>query len=94
MAEQGTLKGELQRGWQRFWGLSWKVKAPVIAVTALIVIGALGSAGGSDDKPKAASPDATTAPGKPTDTPKPTSEPKATNTPRSEERRVGKECRL
>ena len=78
MAEQGTLKGELQRGWHRFWGMSWKWKAPILAILAIIVLGAIGSAGGSSDKAPAKAEVVATVAG----TPKPTAEPKATDTPK------------
>lgn len=96
MAERGTLRGELVAGWQRFWGLSWKVKGPAIGVVALLTIAA-GASGGSDDKEKDAQastdgqsvvPLADIATEKPsattkaTNTARATETPKPTNTPR------------
>lgn len=52
MAEQGTFLGEVQRGWTRFWGTSWKVKGPVLGVVAILVIaGMSGATGGDTDDP-------------------------------------------
>lgn len=53
MAEPGTFIGEVQRGWQRFWRLSWWWKGPILGVIGLIAIGTVGAiAGGGEDKPK------------------------------------------
>lgn len=51
MAEQGTLIGELERGWRRLLGLSWKWKVPALIILTFIVIGAIGAAtdSGEDD---------------------------------------------
>lgn len=76
MAEPGTFRGELERGWARFWGLRWRWKGSIIAGIVLVVIAAASSAGGSSDEPSKAIPDKTAAPtsaatAKATDTPKP-----------------------
>jgi hypothetical protein len=43
-APKGSLSGELQRAWARFWGARWFVKAPVFAalwiVLALVLVAA------------------------------------------------------
>lgn len=50
MADEGTFLGEVQRGWQRFWRLSWWWKGAAIGVLALLVIGGIVAAvGGGDD---------------------------------------------
>lgn len=53
MAKEGTFLGELQRGWQRFWQLSWWWKGPIIGVVGfmLVVIVAAIAGGGDEDKP-------------------------------------------
>lgn len=97
MAEQGTFKGEVQRGWRRFWASSWKVKGPVVAVVAILVVGGIGAAIGEDDEPVAASveaeePGSNADPGNtgsptleatatPEDTPTPSPTPEPTETP-------------
>jgi hypothetical protein len=52
MAKQGTFLGELQRGWHRFWRLSWWWKGPFLGIVAIFVLGGIASAagGGSEDK--------------------------------------------
>lgn len=91
MAEPGTLRGEIERGWARFWALPWKWKGTFIgiAVFGLLIIVSAAAGGGGDDASKA-SPDKTEQPSadgskdsptlKATNTPKPTDTPKATNT--------------
>ncbi len=49
MAEGGTPLGELQRGWQRFWGLSWWWKGPIIGFVAFVVVGIVVSVAGGGD---------------------------------------------
>jgi hypothetical protein len=52
MADEGTFLGEIQRGWQRFWRLSWWWKAPAILFVALILTTVAGgiASGGRDEK--------------------------------------------
>lgn len=84
MAEQGTFSGEVQRGWQRFWGASWWVKGPVAAVAAILVLGGIGGAIGDDEDADATADPARTATSGPEDEPTPegtaTSEPSPTET--------------
>lgn len=87
MAEQGTFLGEVQRAGQRFWGLKWWIKWPILAFVGLVVLGAAlpggddgnSAAEASDDKSDQTdpSPKATETP-RPTVTPQP---PTATPTP-------------
>ncbi|MDO8617155.1 MAG: hypothetical protein Q7T33_15705 [Dehalococcoidia bacterium] len=95
MADEGTFLGEVQRGWQRFWRLSWWWKGPIIAFVALVLIGVVASiaGGGSDDKKPDSQARATTtvsatAPAtatketaSPTKTPAPTATPEDTTEP-------------
>lgn len=80
MAERGTFIGELERGWHRFWGLRWRWKGSVLAILALIVIGAIGNAGGGAKKSPAAAVAAAGSPGASHSSAAPTA-PRATNTP-------------
>ena len=78
------------RGGRWFWALPWKAKGPAMGGGALILLIAIGNAGGSDKKTEAkVAPDstasATVGTDKPTNTPKPTDTPKATNTPKPTE---------
>jgi hypothetical protein len=53
MAKEGTFIGELQRGWARFWHLSWWWKGPVLGIVAFVVlvgIAAAAGGGGEEDK--------------------------------------------
>ena len=52
MREKGTFLGEIERGWQRFWGLSWWWKGPVIGVVAVVLVGGIASIfdGGNEDE--------------------------------------------
>jgi hypothetical protein len=83
MAEKGTMQGELQRGWQRFWGLNWKIKSG-LAVVLVIILLAIPWGGSGDDKTPAKADVAAvvTATANPTDTPKPTDAPNPTEAPR------------
>jgi hypothetical protein len=51
MAEPGTIVGEFERGWERFWRMSWWLKGPIIGFVALSVVAGIGSLfdGGEDD---------------------------------------------
>src|SRR5437870_2146340 len=65
MADEGTFIGEVQRGWQRFWRLSWWWKGPSlggVALLALIIIGVATGGGGDDNKSAAEKPTATASP--------------------------------
>ena len=52
MREKGTFLGEIERGWQRFWGLSWRWKGPIIGVVAILLVGTIASifSGGNEDE--------------------------------------------
>lgn len=55
MADEGTFIGEVQRGWARFWCLSWWWKGPILGggFVALIIIASVATGGStSDDTPK------------------------------------------
>lgn len=84
MAEPGTFLGEVARAWHRFWGLSWKWKAPILVVLGIVVLSVIGAAagGGDDDKTVTASDDSPKATNttKPADTPKPAETPKPDST--------------
>lgn len=94
MAERGTLRGELAAGWQRFWGLSWKIKGPTMGAVAVLLIGAATSGGGNEKSPEVTadsddeSTSSTVSAAKPsntekaTNTPRPTDTPKPTSTPK------------
>jgi hypothetical protein len=74
-AERGTLKGEAQRGWRRFWALPWIKKGPLLALVVIVCAAAIGNlAGGSDDTNKASA-----APGTPVATAKASSAPGPTS---------------
>lgn len=76
MYKEGTLFGELQRGWQRLWRLSWWWKAPIIgllAIISLIVVTAVAGGGGDDDPGSVVQATATASPTGPTPTASPTS---------------------
>jgi len=54
MADEGTFIGEVQRGWRRFWRLSWWWKGPILGVAAIIslsVISAIATGGTTDEPP-------------------------------------------
>lgn len=97
MAETGTFLGELQRGWQRFWGLSWWWKGPIIAGVAVIVVIIIAAVASGDDEDTSDAEVRATATSTPTEraetevpseteTPTPTEEPtpEPTPTPTSE----------
>ena len=55
MADEGTFLGELQRGWQRFWRLSWWWKGPILGgggFVLLIIVASVATGGTSDEPPK------------------------------------------
>ena len=63
MREQGTFLGEVERGWQRFWGLSWWWKGPIIGFVAFFLLGAVVSIfGGGDEDESASSVESTSSP--------------------------------
>lgn len=88
MREKGTLPGELQRGWQRFWRLSWWWKGSIIGVVAFFLLAIVaGIAGGGDEDKSAPLVEATTT-ASPTETPatdaaSETSPPTPTPTPKA-----------
>lgn len=80
---------EMRRGLQRFWGLSWWVKGPVMGLVALIGIGIIASVsgGGSDDSNSEVGPavtQAATATGEASATPRPTATSPPTSSPSPE----------
>lgn len=52
MREQGTFLGEIERGWQRFWGLSWWWKGPIIGFVAFLLLTPIAAifGGGNEDE--------------------------------------------
>ncbi len=91
MSDPGTLRGEVERGWRRFWALPWKWKGTFIGIAGFLLLVIAGSVSGSSDEPSKTSPDRTAtstsaATAKATDTPKPgststTTAPVATSIP-------------
>ena len=87
MREQGTFLGEVERGWQRFWGLSWWWKGPVIGFVAFLLLIPVAAIFGGEDEDKSASLVDATMTASPTETSvaeataRPTDEPTATPTP-------------
>ena len=74
----GDMIRELKAGWQRFWALPWKWKAPSlvgVAIAGLVLIGVV--SGGGDSTEKADGSSSSTA----TVSVTPTSEPSATSSP-------------
>ncbi len=49
LADQGTFLGEVQRGWARFWRLSWWWKAASFAFVGIVILFIVGAAVGGDD---------------------------------------------
>lgn len=87
MAEPGTFIGEVQRGVQRFWGLSWWWKGPILAVVVLLAVGMIAAVagGGDDDSPDQIRASESTRTSRPLpddeDDPTPTDEPSKTDAP-------------
>lgn len=69
MREKGTLPGELQRGWQRFWRLSWWWKGPILGVVAFFLLAIVAAIVGGGDEDKSASLVGATITASPTETP-------------------------
>ncbi|MCH7617723.1 MAG: hypothetical protein IIB18_07670 [Chloroflexi bacterium] len=55
MREKGTFLGEIERGWQRFWGLSWWWKGPVIGFVAFLLLIPVAAIFGGEDEDESAS---------------------------------------
>lgn len=69
MAEGGTLLGELQRGWERFWRLSWWWKGPTIGFVAFMLLGIVAAIADGGDEEKSDSAVQGTATASPTEAP-------------------------
>ena len=45
----GTFRGELLRGWERFWRLRWRIKGPVLAVIGFVGLSLISAPFGESD---------------------------------------------
>jgi len=84
VAEPGTVIGEFQRGWERFWRLSWWRKGPIIGFGAFILLGivaAIAGGGEEDDSEPAVQATRTAAPTQTADTDSPTARQTSSPTP-------------